>query len=175
MSIDNHLYLDTPASRHELRDIIARANIGLEAEPDFYHMSKVVSQSTNVTIQDDLSYENVRPDNGVIATRVISFGLRIKDGPTEYDAQTLRGIMAVLKALPEADAYWSALDGEFPMLIRRKGQLILSTDMATEGEFWDAARDPSYRAMVDLPYTMEPLGRHWTYVDNESFRQAAKR
>ena len=83
--------------------------------------------------------------------------------------------MAVLKALPNADAYWQRLDGEFPMLIRRKGQLILSTDMATEGEFWDAARDPSYRAMVDLPYTMEPLGRHWTYVDNESFRQAAKR
>ena len=111
----------------------------------------------------------------MIPTRIVSFHLRTKNDRFDYWTQSVRGVIALLKALPEADAYWVILDGLFPMLIRRKGQLILSTDMATEGEFWDPARSPSYLALVDLPYTMEPLGRHWNYIDSESFRQAAKR
>jgi hypothetical protein len=169
MSINNYFYLDATASRHELRDILVRADIGLEAFPDVAQNACAASLSTSVSIRDDLSYENVRPDNGVIATRVVSFHCRMKNDPGEYDVQIVRGMVALLKALPEADAYWEALDGRYPMLIRRKGHLILSADQTTERNQWDPTNQPSYLAMVDLPYTMEPLGQQWDDIPNESY------
>jgi hypothetical protein len=169
MSVDNYFYLDATASRHELRDILVQADIGLEAFPDVAHNACAASASTSVSIRDDLSYQYVRPDNGVIATRIVNFHLRTRNDSREYDTQIVRGIVALLKALPEADAYWEALDGRYPMLIRRKGHLILSADQTTGGDQWDPANQPSYLAMVDLPYTMEPLGQQWDDIPNESY------
>ncbi len=171
MSIDNRFYIDTTASRHELRDLLARADIGLEAKPDFKHLSTAVSNSTDVTINEDLSYRTTRPDNGVRATRRVSFGFRKEDWD-KYYTQTVRGIMTLLKAFPEADAYWVALDGEYPMLLRRGGRLVLSQDMAVDRGLWVPARRPSYLALVDLPYTMEPLGRHWNDIPVEPALQS---
>jgi hypothetical protein len=162
MSIHHDFYLDTPASRHALRDALVRADIGLDAVPDFKHIAQAESAATLVGIIDDLSWQSVRPDNGVIATRIVKFSFQQNGGDPrhweEYYAQIFHGVMALLKAFPDADAYWVALDAEWPMLLRRGGHIVLSQRMAAPGELWDPARRPSYLALIDLPYTVEPLG-----------------
>jgi len=170
MAIEHHLYLDTPASRHELRDTLVQAGIGLEAAPDWKHTSGAIGAATNVTIRDDLSYYFVRPDNGVVATRNAMFRDRkrylSKPGTEEeFEVQTVLGVMALLKAYPEADAYWLAYDAKQPVLLRRGGRLMLSQALTEPRRHWDPERQP-FRALVDLPYTVEPLGP-WRYVPVE--------
>ena len=175
MSVNSNFYLDAAVSRHELRDMLVRADIGLEADADYKKNAGAVSPSTSVSIRDDLSEQSARADNGVIPTRFVGFHCRTKNDQDDYWTESVRGVFALLKALPEADAYWVILDGLFPALIRRKGQLVLSSDMTDDNGLWDPAGRPLYLALVDLPYTMEPLGRHWNYIDSEWFRPAVKR
>ena len=40
MSVNSNFYLDAAVSRHELRDMLVRANIGLKADKEFYQISK---------------------------------------------------------------------------------------------------------------------------------------
>ena len=82
--------------------------------------------------------------------------------PQDFEIDSVRGIMALLKAYPEADAYWTAYDAELPVLLRKDGRLVLSQALTENNELWDAERQP-YRAMVDLPYAVEPLGP-WKWV-----------
>jgi hypothetical protein len=109
MSIENDLYLDTSASRHALRDVLVQADIGLEEDADFEHISGASSASTGVSIRDDLSSRSGQLDNGVIPTCIVTFYFRKKGIGTdedwdEYDIRTVRGVMALLKAFPDADA-----------------------------------------------------------------------
>jgi hypothetical protein len=174
MSIDNDLYLDTPASCHALRDVLVQANIGLDEDADYKNssgrtVSGAVGASTGVTIHGDLSWRSGQLDNGVIPTRLVTFHFRRKGSGKdehwdEYDMQTVRGVVALLKAFPDADAFWVALDAEDPTLLRRGGQLVLAQHRARPGSLWDPARQPSCVAMVDLPYTVASLGP-WNLID----------
>jgi hypothetical protein len=96
-------------------------------------------------------------------TRLVTFHLRNDDWEA-YNTQTVRGVMALLRAFPDADAYWVALDGEYPTLLRRGGRLILSQQRTEPDDMWDSTRDPCYVALVDLPYTIEPLGP-WDIIE----------
>ena len=184
MAIEHHFYMDTPASRHELRDALVRAGIGLGADPDWKNTSGASSAATDVTIVDDLSGRSGRPDNGVLATRSITFRdrklyLSKPDAEPGFATQTVLGVVALLKAFPEADAYWEGWDARRPMLLRRGGRLMLSQVMTESDHFWDPERRPSRLALVDLPYTVEPLGP-WEYVAVEApatgrWRQPAAR
>ena len=162
--------MDTTASRHELRDALVLAGIGLEADPDWKHTSGASSAATNATIVDDLSGRSGRPDNGVVATCRITFRDRkvylSKPEITwpEFEAQTLQGIVALLRVFPEADAYWQAYDARLPVLLRRNGHLVLS-QLLTEPGGLLAERQPC-RPLVDLPHAVEPLGP-WEYIGAE--------
>ena len=162
MALEHHFYMDTTVSRHALRDTLVRAGIGFEARPDWNHTSNAVSVATNVTVRDDLSYGSVWPDNGVVATRDFIFRdrksyLSKPETEGEIEHQSVLGIMALLKAYPEADAYWLAYDAALPVLLRRSGRLVLSQALAEPKRHWDPERQP-YRALVDLPYTVAPRG-----------------
>lgn len=166
MSIDHRLYLDTSATRHELRDALAWAGIGLGARPDLEHISKVVSAATNVTILDHKDNSG-RPDNGVVATRRVTFGDRRlymddSDASESFTAQSIQGAMALLRAFPAADAYMLGWDAARPLLLRRGGRLVLAQAQIGPDGFWGAEDSPE-RALVDLPYTVEPLGP-WEYI-----------
>lgn len=63
------------------------------------------------------------------------------------------------------DAYWEVYDAARPVLLRRQGRLVLSKALARDGERWDAEQ-PSYLPLVDLPYTVEPLGP-WPSIEVE--------
>ena len=162
MAIYNRVFLDTLASRAALRDAVVRADIGLEIVSDFEHLSQAESDSTLLTVSEDLSWQNVRPDNGVVPTRWVTFHFTQKGGDLKYwdayDEQTVRGVVALLKAFPDADAYWISLDGEFPMLLRKNGRLVLSAEQTRPRCKFDPTREPSLVSMIDLPYTIEPLG-----------------
>jgi hypothetical protein len=108
-------------------------------------------------------------DNDVIPTSIVTFHFQKQSSGKnedwdEYDMQTVRGVMTLLKAFPDADAFWVALDAETPTLLRRAGQLVLAQYRARPGSLWDPARQPSCVAMVDLPYTVAPLGP-WNLID----------
>ena len=168
MSINNRLFLDTPAPRAALRDAIVDAGIGFKVLPDFRHLSQADSDATSVTVNKNMSWQSARPDNGVVATRQVTFHFTQKGGDLKYwdiyDEQTVRGIVAILKAFPDADAYWDSLDAEMPMLLRKNGRLVLSMEQVQPGELLDPKREPSLVSMIDLPYTIEPLGP-WPLVD----------
>jgi hypothetical protein len=163
MSIDSKLFLDSPASRHALRDVLVQADIGLNEVADFEHLSQAVSASTTVSIRDDLSSRVGRLDNGVAPTRLVTFRFRREDW-IEYNTQTVRGVMALLRAFPDADAYWVDLDAEYPTLLCRGGHLVLAQQRTEPDDLWDPASEPSYVAMVDLPYTIAPLGP-WNFIE----------
>jgi hypothetical protein len=101
-------------------------------------------------------------DNGVIPNCLVTFQFR-KENWAEYDMQTVRGIMALLNAYPEADAFLVAYDAEHPALLRIRGYLVLARQLTENNSIWDPAREPSLVAMVDLPYTIEPLGP-WHFI-----------
>ena len=168
MALEHHLYMETEASRHELRDALAHAGIGFNALPDFEHLSRARTISTNVTIMDDLSYRSGHLDNGISATCSITFRdkrayLTSPEIGHQFDQEMTRGVMALLRAFPDADAYWVGWDAEVPMLLRRVGRLVLSQAQTTGNHFWDPDRQP-FRALVDLPYVVEPLGP-WDHID----------
>jgi len=166
--------MDTPATRQELRDVLVGAGIGFEADPDMAggepglpDLSLAASPATSVTIRSvrDRSWQS---DNGVLATLRVSFGdrklyLSDPDTPFDFEEETTRGVMALLRAFPDADAYWEAYDAEDPVLLRCQGRLVLSEALARDGEHWDAEQ-PSYLLLVDLPYTVEPLGP-WSNIE----------
>lgn len=161
MAIEHYLYLDTPATRHELRDALVYTSIELEAAPDWKNTSCASSAATNVVIMDERGHF-VRPDNGVVATRSVMFRdrklyLSKPDAPYYFKTQTILGVLALLKAFPEADAYWVGWDAEVPMLLRRGGRIVLALGETGPGEFWGVEGSPE-RALVDLPYKVEPLG-----------------
>ena len=109
-----------------------------------------------------MSSFTLRPDNGVLATLYVGFRDRklYLDKPgteDDFEVQATRGAMALLRAFPGADAYWVAYDAERPVLLRRGGRLVLAEAQSKDGRHWDAERQP-YLALVDLPYTMGPLG-----------------
>jgi len=167
MAIEHHFYMDTPATRHELRDALTRAGIGLEADTDLDHTSGAYSEATNVTIVDNRG-STLRPDNGVVATRRITFRERkayLSRPELEgvFETQTIQGVMALLRAFQDADAYWEAYDAERPVLVRRGGRLVLAQARTGPGGFsgpdgyWGPEGSPE-RALVDLPYAVEPLG-----------------
>ena len=63
MSIDHNFYMDTTATRHELRDVLVRADIGFEVEPDstgrpdgLPDLSGAFSLATVVTILNERDY-----------------------------------------------------------------------------------------------------------------------
>ena len=165
MSIDHNFYMDTTATRHELRDALVEAGIGLETRPDMVgrpdglpDLSFAASPATSVTILDGRDYSWM-PDNGVLPTRRILFSDR--GAGQEFEAQTTRGVVALLRAFPDADAYWTAYDAERPVLLRRRGRLVLAQAQTVGGRHWDAERQP-YLALMDLPYSVESLGP-WEY------------
>jgi len=173
MSIDHRFYMDTPATRQALRDVLVEAGIGFEARPDMLDrgrlpdLSLAASPATSVTILS-VRDQSRRSDNGVVATLSVSFGdrrlyLDDPDTPFDFDEETTRGIIALLRAFPDADAYWEAYDAARPVLLRRAGRLVLSERLAKDGERWDAEQ-PSYLPLVDLPYTVEPLGP-WSNIE----------
>ncbi|GJE69601.1 hypothetical protein [Methylorubrum podarium] len=162
MGIEQGFHLDTSASRHDLRDALVRAGIGLEALPDFEHISQAASRATLVTIieKDDPALgagHRLRPDNGVLATRSVWFSLRDPTLSRQYNTETVRGVIALLKAYPDADAYLLLYDAAIPALLYRNGRLVLAEQLTRNNRKWDAEHQP-YRALVDLPYTIAPLG-----------------
>lgn len=169
MALEHHFYMDTPASRHELRDTLVNAGIGFEADPDFENISQASTPATHVIILD-VPIDWDRPDNGVIATRAITFRdtwayLDRPEFEGQFDRDTTLGIVALLRAYPNADAYWLSYDAAIPTLRRRGGRLVLAQALTENGSHWDPERQP-YRAMVDLPYVVEPLGP-WADVPND--------
>lgn len=167
MSISHRLYMDTPATRHELRDALARASIGFNANPDWKNTSGVSSAATGVTVVDDLSRRTGRLDHGVVATRYVSFGdrrlyLDEPDNPEHFVDQTIQGVVALLRAFPEADAYMLGWDAARPLLLRRGETLVLALEHAGPDGFW-GADGSAKRALVDVPYTVKPLGP-WEYL-----------
>lgn len=162
MAIEHHFYMDTTASRHELRDVLMRANLGFEVNTEDWKAasggmgSGAVNEATLVSILDGLSpmFSN-RPETGVTPTRSIGFRDRRTDS-NRFKRDTILSIMALLRAYPEADAFWEGL-GDEPMLLRRHGRLVLSEKSARSNSFWDPKGQPN-RALVDLPYVVEPLG-----------------
>ncbi len=167
MAIEHHFYLDTAATRHELRDALAGAGVGLEADTDWKNTSGAHSAATDVTILDDRG-RTLRPDNGVVATRRVTFRERkayLSKPELEgvFETQTIQSVMALLKAFPDADAYWEAYDAARPVLLRRSGLLVLAQarigpgGFSGPGGFW-GEEGSLERALVDLPHTVEPLG-----------------
>jgi len=177
MAIEHHFYMDTTASRHELLDVLIQAGLGFEAEPDWKTPnggsgSGAFNEATSVSILDDRSTSTLRPDNGVIATQYISFRdrrayLTRPELEGKFGQDVTLGIVALLRAYPEADAYWEGWDARIPMLLRRRGRLVLSEAKTKPHEFWDADGHP-YRGLVNLPYRVEPLGP-WEDVPNEAY------
>jgi hypothetical protein len=171
MSINSQFFLDTPASRQTLRNVLVQADIGLNESADYRNVSGrtisgASSTSTSVSIHDDLSWRCGRLDNGVMPTRLITFQFRKKNWD-EYHMQRVCGVMALLKAFPDADVYWSDMNAELPMLLRRGGKLVLAQREAEPGYLWDPARQPSCLAMIDLPYTIAPLGP-WNLIETRT-------
>jgi len=174
MALEHHLYMDTDATRQEVRDVLVKAGIGFKAEPDstgrphgLPDLSLASSPATNVTIYGNLERYSLRPDNGVLAKLYVGFRdrklyLSNPDTPLDFEEETTRGVMALLRAFPDADAYWVAYDAEHPTLLRRSGRLVLAEGLASDGSHWNA--EQPYRALVDLPYVVEPLGP-WEDVD----------
>ena len=167
MAIEHHFYIDTAAGRHELCDALVRAGIGFEVDLDWENTSGVSSVATNVVIRDALRDGEGRLDNGVMATCSVMFRdrkayLSNPELEGQFEVQTVLGIMVLLKAYPEADAYWLAYDAERPMLLRQGGRLVLSQAQSELKRHWDA-KHQSFCALIDLPYTVEPLGP-WNYV-----------
>lgn len=166
MAIEHHFYVDTTASRHELREVLMRANLGFEVNEEDWKAasggmgSGAVNQATLISILDGLSpmFSN-RPEVGVTPTRSIGFRDRRTDS-NRFHRDTTLSILALLRAYPEADAFWEGVGGE-PMLLRRHGRLVLSEAKTKPELFWDPKGQP-YRALVDLPYRVEPLGPWWT-------------
>ncbi len=159
MAIEQHFYLDTPASRHAVRDVLVDAGIGFEPSEDWKNTSGARASNTNVVILDDLSSYSWWPDNGVAAKCSVMF--RDRKGHLDkpeleerYDTETVLGVMALLKAFPDADAYWTALDAEIPVLFRRNGRLALAQ------VYWTGNMS-RYLPLVVLPHVMEPLGPWW--------------
>ena len=155
MAIEQDLYLDTPASRQAVRDALVDAGIGLEADEDLGNTSGAFSIATSVVILDDLSGFWTPRDNGVAAKCSVMFRdrrayLSEPGFEGQYETETVLGVVALLKAFPDADAYWTALDAKIPVMLRRNGRLILA-----QGRGALNARD---LALVDLPYVLEPLG-----------------
>ena len=106
------------------------------------------------------------PDNRVLPTRRINFydrRLYMDDpsNPMKFDKQTVQGVVALLRAFPDAGAYLEGWDARVPLLLRRGGRLVLSEQKAQPGEFWDPGRR-NLQALVDLPHVVEPLGP-WEY------------
>ena len=168
MATEHHFYMDTDVSRHALRDALVQADIGFNAQPDFEYLSNAHTVSTDVTLRNESTTRAGRPDNGVVATRVILFRdtrryLTFPEIGHQFNQETTRGIMALLRAFPVADAYWEGWDARVPILRRRAGRLVLSQAEATGSNIWDPDRQP-FRALVDLPYVVEPLGP-WDYID----------
>lgn len=174
MSISHRLYVGMPATRHELRDVPVGAGIGFKASPDMMgrarglpDISLGASAATSITIVDDLSRRTERLDNGVVARRYVSFGDRRlymddPDNPESFADQTIQGVMALLRAFLEANAYMLGWDAARPLLLRRGGRLVLAQAKAGPDGFWGADGSPK-RALVEVPYTVEPLGP-WDYV-----------
>ena len=131
MSIDHRFYMDTAATRKEVRDVLVGAGIGFEAKPDMPggdeglpDLSLAFSPATSVTVYGNLERYSLRPDNGVLATLYVGFRdrklyLSNPDTPLDFEEETTRGVMALLRAFPDADVYWVAYDAEHPMLLRR--------------------------------------------------------
>jgi hypothetical protein len=168
MALEHHFYMDTSASRHELRGALLQAGLGFQVGSEWKVPSTggvgvgAFTEATSVSILDDLSGYTTRPDNGVIATRSVCFRdrkayLSKPEAAGQFERQTTLGIMALLRAFPEADAYWEAYDARVPLLLRQVGRLILSEAETKPGEFWDPDHAPT-RTLVDLPYVVEPLG-----------------
>lgn len=162
MSIDHHLYMDTTASRHDLRDVLIRAGLGLEAEPDGIDggtggpCSGAFNKATLVSIHDNLlPIFRSRPGAGVTPTRSIGFNYR-KTDLERFERDITLSIAALLRAYPEADAFWEGM-GDAPMLLRRHGRLVLSEAQTGPRQFWNA-QDQPYRGLFDLPYVVGPLG-----------------
>jgi len=172
MSIDHNFYMDTTATRHELRDALVEAGIGLETRPDMVgrpdglpDLSFAASPATSVTILDGRDYSWM-PDNGVLPTRRILFNDRRlyqsdPGNPMDFETQSVQGVMVLMRAFPDAGAYLVGWDARAPMLLRRGGRLVLSEQEAQPGEFWDPGRR-NLQALVDLPHVVEPLGP-WEY------------
>lgn len=165
MSIDHHFYMDTSATQHELRDVLIRAGLGFEAEEDWAVPSTgglgsgAVNEATLVSIRD-ISSDRSRPGNGVIPTRKIGFSYR-KTDLDRFERDTTLSIVALLRAYPDADAFWDGFSyAGVPMLPRRHGRLVLSEVQTKPEQFWNV-QDHPYRALVDLPYVVEPLGPWW--------------
>lgn len=167
MAIEHHFYMDTLATRHELRDVLLRVGLGLQVGPDWEvpsggFGSGAFTEATNVSIRDDLSGYTLRPDNGVVATRCVTFRdrkayLSKPEFAGVFERQTVEGIATLLRTVPEADAYWLAYDAEVPMLLRRRGRLVLGEALIEAGEFWvDDGGLP--RALMDLPHVVDSLG-----------------
>jgi len=169
MALEHHFYMDTDATRQEVRDVLVGAGIGFEARPDMPggdeglpDLSLASSPATSVTIYGNLERYSLRPDNGVLATLYVGFGDRRlydvdPDNQMDFDEQTVQGAIALLRAFPDADAYLLGWDAQIPLLLRRGGALALSEDQTRAGEFWDPNRQ-ALQALVDLPYRVEPLG-----------------
>lgn len=181
MAIEHNFYMDATASRHELRDTLLQTGIEFRTEPD-WSVGEVAgtgaaSDATILSIFDNLSHHTVRPDNGVTATRRIGFRetkkhLRRPELEGLFEHETTLCIMALLRAYPDADAYWLAYDADVPLLLRRDGRLVVSGAEVAPGGFWNPDRAPT-RALVDLPHVVEPLGP-WKSVPSESYKPAKR-
>ena len=158
MGIGQSFYIDTTASRQTLRDLIVQAGIGFEARPDFEYISNANTPATHLGIRemDKPTYSvRFRTDNGVFPKRVLTFSAQDYMLLDEWRSESLRAMLALLKAYPEADAYLVQYDAELPALLRKSGCLVLSEQL-TDQEIWDPSRP--FLALVDLPYTIAPLG-----------------
>jgi hypothetical protein len=159
MAIEHHFYIDTAADTAALKDVVMHLGRFEDLE-DWQHIKQARNEATLLTITElpdpqwpggprarVLSFD-VRP------TRYISFRCRNTAISDRFHVDAVTSVVALLKAFP-GDALLTAYS-DAEALLRREGRVVLAQEYANDGELWDASRQP-YLALIDLPYTFEPL------------------
>lgn len=160
MAIEHYLLIDTDAGPDAVKAAILAAT-GLEDQPDWKHLRQAGSAATLLTIRDRYDPKgpedvrpNLEPRNGVPARISVCFRSRDYERLPQFDTEAVTGVVAVLKAFPEADLYLNAYV-DIPGLLRKDGRLVLASRLTEDG-LWAPSRP--FLALVDVPYTIEPLG-----------------
>ncbi|MDQ8726858.1 SitI3 family protein [Bradyrhizobium sp. LHD-71] len=159
MAIEHDFYMDTEADTAAVKDVVMQLGRFEDLE-DWKHIKQAENEATLLSITElpdpqwpggprarVLSFD-VRP------TRSISFRCHNTAISDRFDVDVISSVVALLKAFP-GDALLEAYSDK-EALLRKDGRLVLAQEYAKDGQLWDASRQP-YLALIDLPYTFEPL------------------
>jgi hypothetical protein len=159
MALEHHFYMDTAADTAAVKDVVMHLGCFGDLE-DWEHIKQARNEATLLTITELLDPQwpggprarvlsfNVRP------TRRISFRCRNTAISDRFGADAVTSVVALLKAFPGDALLEAYCDTE--ALLRKDGRLVLAQEYAKGNELWDASCQP-YLALIDLPYTFEPL------------------